>query len=108
MDGDAELKGVADACRSDTGSDASPERGVQQDHIHRGIKHVCGKLLEIDYDGIRCQRRRDLFPHAAHPVHAEHGVLQVVVADLLYLAAEPYRSFNRPDAVWIETEAVAF
>src|SRR5207249_11820720 len=53
------------------------------------------------------QRDPDPLPGAAHAVEPEHGVLEVVVVEVLDLAPEPHRHFGGPDAVGIEAEAVA-
>src|SRR5262245_17842381 len=108
MDGDTELKRVAYPRRFDTGLDAAPEGRIKQKHVHGCIEHIRRELLEVDDDRIGCQRHSYLLAHAAHPYHSKDGVFQVIVANIFDLLSEPDGCLRRPDAVWVEAEAVAF
>ncbi len=83
MDGDAELKRLADAGGLDAGANAAPEGGVEQNHIDGGIENIGGQLLEVDHHRVGGQRNADHLAHAAHAVQAVDGVFQIVVAQCL-------------------------
>ena len=44
------LKRFANPAGFYTLANASPERGIQEDHIDRGVEYVRGELLEVDHD----------------------------------------------------------
>ena len=104
MHGHAELKCFANRRGFLAGANASPERRVEKDHIHRGVKHVGGELLEIDHDSIGRERYANHFASAAHAVQAVYGILQVIVTQALNCLAETNRLLRGPDAVGIETQ----
>src|SRR6266404_2670221 len=103
----AQLKGFAHGGGLDALSDATPEGGVEQNHVNSRIEYVCCELFEINNDGIRCKRHPNLLACATHAVQPVNGIFEVVVSDVFDPLAEPDGSFCRPDGVWIETEAVA-
>src|SRR5690625_2445675 len=64
--GDAKAEGLADVACFYAASDAAPEGGVQQDHVHRRVEHVGGQLLGARHHGVGGQRDAGVLPNPAH------------------------------------------
>ena len=88
------------------GANASPERGVEQDHVDRALQHVRGELFEVDDHGVGGERDAQPLARVTHAGEAEHRVLEVVVVEIFDRAAETDGLFGRPDRVGIEAEGI--
>src|SRR5215204_1554019 len=104
MHSDSELKCLADTGSFYTLTYAAPESRVEQDHITRSIENIGGELFEIYDDGVRRERHPHFLTRSPHAVQAEHGILEIVVVDVLDLLAEPDRLLSRPRRVRIKSE----
>src|ERR1051326_3063119 len=107
MHRNTELKRLANAGSLHASTNAAPERRVQQHHVDRSIQNVCRELFEIPDDGVRRERHANLFADAAHSVHPKHWIFKIIVAKIFDLLSKPDRRFSGPDAIRIETEAIA-
>src|ERR1051326_6634915 len=79
VDCNAELKRFANGGSFHAGSNAAPERSVEQNDIDGGVERVGGELLEVDDDGVCGQGNPDHLARSTHAVQAEDGIFQVVV-----------------------------
>ena len=75
--------------------------------VDGGLQHVRRELLEVHDDGVRRERHAHLLARAAHAVQPEHGILEIVVVQILDALPEPDRLLGGPHAVRIEAEAIA-
>src|SRR4051794_7692309 len=75
VDGYSDLKGFADSGGFHALADTAPESGVQKNYIYGGIQNVCGKLLEVDHNSIRCKWDPDHLARSAHPIQTVHRIL---------------------------------
>ena len=87
--------------------DTAPERRIEQHHVDCRMQNISRQLFEVDDDSVCRQRHADLLTHASHTCHAKHGIFEIVVSNIVDLLAKPDRRFGGPDAIWIETKAIA-
>src|SRR3984885_4459910 len=106
MDGEAELKSLANGSGFYASANAAPERRVEENHVHRSVEYVGGELLKIDYDRICSQRNPDHFSRAAHAVQSVDGVFKVIVAQTFNRLAKANRLLGGPDAIGIEAQGI--
>src|SRR5688572_3053518 len=104
--GYSELKRFADSCGLYATPNAAPERGIQKDHVHRGVQGVCSKLLEVYDHGIGGERNPDHLPGAPHAIQAEDRIFKIVVLQALDALPETDRLLRGPHAVRIEAKRV--
>ena len=106
MHGHAQPKRFADAGSLDTGPDAAPEGGIEQNDVHGGSQRIGGKLFEVHYHGIGGQRHAHHLAGAAHAVQAEDGILQVIVAETFNRLSETNGLLGGPGAVGVQAQRV--
>src|SRR5215510_11056492 len=107
MNGHSKLKGFTNTRSFDTGTNASPESRVEQNHIHSGVQHIGGELFKIHNHSVCRERHAYLFSHSSHPCHSQHRIFQIVVTQVHNLLPKLNRRLSRPHAIRIESKAVS-
>src|SRR5262249_50921841 len=106
MNSYAELKCFANSRCLHAWTNASPECGVEQNHIDRRIQDVGSELLEIDNDGVRRKWHANHFPCSAHSMKSIDRVLEVVIVQSFDGLAEANGLLCRPHGIWIEPQRI--
>src|SRR5690349_4908694 len=104
MHGDAELKRFTNGGCFHTRANAAPESSIEQYNIDSSVQNIDCQLFEVDNNRVRGERHADLLTHAAHSVHAKHGIFEVIVAHVFDLLTKPDRGLSGPHAVRIEAK----
>src|SRR6266702_3357147 len=106
MNGYSQLKGFTHTCRLDAGTNASPERRIQKNHIDGGIQNSASELLKVDHHGIGCCRNTDHFPYASHTVQTPGRIFKIIVLQVLDGVAEVNGLLDAEGCVRVIAQAV--
>ena len=107
VDAGAELEGLEHLAGLVGLPQAAPERGVEQDHVHRVMLDAACQLLEIHHHGIGGGGDGNAVAQPPHAFEPEARVLEIIVADMLDFLGDPDRVLDRPHRIGVEPEAVA-